>query len=75
MYLYTVVTKLEISDRGRKSSDLKISINRGVENVYNQKFLYENYILSTTERKVRGVGRHLPPLKSFAHVTVTPMTH
>ncbi|MFS8002298.1 hypothetical protein Hanom_Chr13g01200491 [Helianthus anomalus] len=51
---------------GRKCIYLKISIEPGVENVYTQKFLYENYIYNTTKRKVRGVGRPLPPLLYFA---------
>ncbi|MFS7916225.1 hypothetical protein Hanom_Chr02g00174621 [Helianthus anomalus] len=39
----------------------------GVENVYIQKFIYENYINNTTERKVRGVGRpHPRPLLYFS---------
>ncbi|MFS8035284.1 putative transcription factor homeobox-WOX family [Helianthus anomalus] len=46
---------------GRKRIYLKISIKWRVENVYTQKFLYENYILSTTERKVWRIGRPLPP--------------
>ncbi|KAJ0859871.1 hypothetical protein HanRHA438_Chr13g0617561 [Helianthus annuus] len=45
----------------RKRIYPKICIKWGVENVYTQKFLYKNYILSTTERKVQGVGRpHYP---------------
>ncbi|MFS7907747.1 hypothetical protein Hanom_Chr01g00074951 [Helianthus anomalus] len=52
---------------GRKRIYPKISIEPGVENVYTQKFIYENYIYNTTERKVRGVGRPLPPLLYFAH--------
>ncbi|MFS7972254.1 hypothetical protein Hanom_Chr09g00842551 [Helianthus anomalus] len=55
-----VVAKLEISDRGSKRIYLKISIKRGVENVYAQKILYENYIHSTNEQKVRG-GWPPPP--------------
>ncbi|MFS7896822.1 putative nepenthesin [Helianthus anomalus] len=37
----------------------------GAENVYTHKFLYENYIYNTTERKIRGGGRPSPPLLSF----------
>ncbi|MFS8027669.1 hypothetical protein Hanom_Chr16g01501441 [Helianthus anomalus] len=44
----------------------KISIEPGVENIYTQKFLYENYIYNTTGRKVRGVGRPSRPLQSIA---------
>ncbi|MFS7927338.1 hypothetical protein Hanom_Chr04g00307901 [Helianthus anomalus] len=47
---------------GRKRIYPKISIEPGVENVYTQKFVYESYIYSTTERKVRKVGR--PPAPS-----------
>ncbi|MFS7889368.1 hypothetical protein Hanom_Chr00s000004g01606151 [Helianthus anomalus] len=47
------MTKLEISDKG-------------VENVYTQKFLYENYIFSANERKVRRVGHPLLPYLSCA---------
>ncbi|MFS7902819.1 hypothetical protein Hanom_Chr01g00015831 [Helianthus anomalus] len=50
------MTKLEISDRGSKTYIQKISIKPGVKNVYAQKFLYENYPLSTTEQKVRRGG-------------------
>ncbi|MFS7905054.1 hypothetical protein Hanom_Chr01g00043231 [Helianthus anomalus] len=41
---------------GRKRIYPKISIKPEVKNVYTQKFLYKNYKLSTTERKVWGVG-------------------
>ncbi|MFS7889947.1 hypothetical protein Hanom_Chr00s000006g01612981 [Helianthus anomalus] len=62
------VAKLEIFDRGGRKRIYQIfSIKRGVENVYTQKFLYKNYILSTTQRKFRGVGRPIPPPLSFAH--------
>ncbi|MFS8009463.1 hypothetical protein Hanom_Chr14g01285041 [Helianthus anomalus] len=50
---------------GRKRMYPKISIEPGVENVYTQKFMYENYIYITTERKVRRVGRPFPPLLYF----------
>ncbi|MFS7925115.1 hypothetical protein Hanom_Chr04g00280761 [Helianthus anomalus] len=53
---------------GRKRIYPKISIEPGVENVYTQKFLYENYIYNTTERKVWGVGRPSRPLLSYALV-------
>ncbi|MFS7934646.1 hypothetical protein Hanom_Chr05g00394051 [Helianthus anomalus] len=53
----------------------KISIKPGVKNVYNQKFLYENYILSTTERKVRGVGRPLLPPQSYALGSMVILGH
>ncbi|MFS7932859.1 hypothetical protein Hanom_Chr04g00372841 [Helianthus anomalus] len=58
---------LRFPTRERKSPGLKISIKPGGQKRIYPKFLYENYILSATERKVRGVGRPLPPLKSFAH--------
>ncbi|MFS7900128.1 hypothetical protein Hanom_Chr00s096330g01801451 [Helianthus anomalus] len=51
---------------GRKRIYPKISIESGLENVYTQKFIYENYIYNTTERKVRGVGRPSRPLLNYA---------
>ncbi|KAF5823396.1 hypothetical protein HanXRQr2_Chr01g0037911 [Helianthus annuus] len=51
------VAKLEFFyEGGRKRIYPKISIEPGVENIYTQKFLYENYIYNTTGRKVRGGG-------------------
>ncbi|MFS8018286.1 hypothetical protein Hanom_Chr15g01390281 [Helianthus anomalus] len=54
------VAKLEISDWGVERIYPKVSIKPWGENVHTQKFLYENYILSTTERKVRGVDHSRP---------------
>ncbi|MFS7957885.1 hypothetical protein Hanom_Chr07g00671671 [Helianthus anomalus] len=51
---------------GRKCIYPKNSIEPGVENVYTQKFLYENYIYNTTKRKVQGVRRPSRPLLSYA---------
>ncbi|MFS8017056.1 hypothetical protein Hanom_Chr15g01375771 [Helianthus anomalus] len=52
---------------GRKRIYQKISIEPGIENVYTQKFLYENYIYNTINRKVQRVGRLYPPLRYFAN--------
>ncbi|MFS8014896.1 hypothetical protein Hanom_Chr15g01350071 [Helianthus anomalus] len=58
-----IVAKLEIFDRRVENVYTKISIKPGVKNVYIQKFLYENYILFTTERKVRGSAALSRPTK------------
>ncbi|MFS7975358.1 hypothetical protein Hanom_Chr10g00879631 [Helianthus anomalus] len=58
------VAKLEISNRGSKTYIQKISIKPGVKNVYTQKLLYENTILSTNERKVRGSAAPSRPHKA-----------
>ncbi|MFS7916022.1 hypothetical protein Hanom_Chr02g00172221 [Helianthus anomalus] len=63
--------KLEISDReGRKHIYPKISIKSGVENVPTEKFLYENYILPTNERKVRGLAAPSRPLRQCVSLIV-----
>ncbi|MFS8022821.1 hypothetical protein Hanom_Chr16g01443981 [Helianthus anomalus] len=61
------VAKLDIFDRGRKSTYLKFSIKQGVRKLNTQKFLYENYILST-KRKVRGSAAPSRPLIA-SHMT------
>ncbi|KAF5801382.1 hypothetical protein HanXRQr2_Chr06g0247491 [Helianthus annuus] len=61
------VAKLDPNDGGSKTYTPKNFYRTGgVENVYAQKFLYENYIYNTTERKVQGVGHPSPPLLYFA---------
>ncbi|MFS7955922.1 hypothetical protein Hanom_Chr07g00648461 [Helianthus anomalus] len=60
------MAKLDVFDRGeggRKRIYQKNSIEPGVENIYTQKILYENYIYNTTERKVREIPRVPVPLK------------
>ncbi|MFS7946811.1 hypothetical protein Hanom_Chr06g00540691 [Helianthus anomalus] len=68
--IFVSVVKLDISTWGRKSPDLKISIKPGGQNVYTQKFLYENYTLSTIERKVRWVGHPSRPLKASPMIPI-----
>ncbi|MFS7999063.1 hypothetical protein Hanom_Chr12g01161561 [Helianthus anomalus] len=49
------VAKLDPNDRGgRKHIYPKFSIELGVENVYTQTFLYQNFRYNTTDRKVWG---------------------
>ncbi|MFS7969602.1 hypothetical protein Hanom_Chr09g00811151 [Helianthus anomalus] len=67
MKMYTVA-KLDVFDGeggGRKTYIPKISIESGGQKrIYIQKFLYENYIYNTTERKVRGSGAPPGPFKA-----------
>ncbi|KAL9992070.1 hypothetical protein Hdeb2414_s1230g00994431 [Helianthus debilis subsp. tardiflorus] len=58
------------NQRLKSVAKLEIS-NRGVENIYTQKFMYVNYILSATKRKVRRIPPPPPPPQSYAVTLAT----